>query len=105
MLDLANRVHLIKLAYFPEGVDYPNNGGRQLKSSRAGQQNNFIIFWPHFSIKKSPKKCNKTSCYILKVRQSREQIMFFSILPKNEQNSRSKEDAQDSEFRSFFWEN
>ena len=24
---------------------------RQQKSSRAGQQNSLIIFWPHFSIK------------------------------------------------------
>ena len=30
--------------------------GRQQKSSRAGQQNNFFIFWPHFSIKKITEK-------------------------------------------------
>ena len=33
--------------------------GRQQKGSRAGQQNNFLIIWPHFSIKKSPKNASK----------------------------------------------
>ena len=38
------------------------SGGRQLKSSKAGQQNNFFMYWPHFSIKKMTQKCYNTSC-------------------------------------------
>ena len=29
--------------------------GKEQKSSRAGQQNNFLIIWPHFSTKYFPK--------------------------------------------------
>ena len=33
------------------GVDNKNRWGRQHKSSRADKWNNFLIIWPHFSIK------------------------------------------------------
>ena len=33
--------------------------GRQLKSSTAGQQNNFFIFWPHSVVEKLPKNATK----------------------------------------------
>jgi hypothetical protein len=47
---------------------------------------------------------SKEILLFLKVRQSRKQIMLFSILSKNERNSLklAQEDAQDSGFRSFF---
>ena len=46
----------------------------------------------------------------LKVRQSRKQIMVYSILPKNEQKITilsifQRGDAQDSDFLFVFWEN
>ena len=34
------------------GADNRKSGGRQQKSSRADKWNNFLIIWPHFSIKK-----------------------------------------------------
>ena len=48
--------------------------GRQLKSSRAGHQPSFFIFWLYFS-KKVTQECNKASCCI--------EALIMPLLPKN----------------------
>ena len=69
--------------FFPDSLTVFNRG-RQLKSSRAGQQNNFFIFWLHFSIlKKITLKCNKTSCCIVAWSRLTFWFKLDCLLPKN----------------------
>ena len=46
------------LTFFHRGRKQ-KSGGRQQKSSRAGQQNNFFIFQPDFNVQISPKNATK----------------------------------------------
>ena len=59
--------------------------GRQWKNSRAGQQNIFFLFWPYFSIKKTPKNTIKhLSCCIVAWPRLTFWYKLNFLLPKNE---------------------
>ena len=52
------------------------------KCSRAGQKNNFFMFWPHFN-KKNISQCNKTFGCIVALSRKTFWFKLFNLLAKN----------------------